>query len=355
MDPKELKRIFQRGKCLSLDTMRMYNEGKLPSKSVHEVEMHLLECSLCSSAIEGMNARRIKDVDRVSDNINKRLAVYMNTPPQTPILSRFGVAMIVTSLVIAIGITTWIFASGDETPSEKIADTNVVSPNHPPDKSEIINQNPDVQGERPQTNGVVSVSTPSESQNTRTQTSDLSISNLPATVPNNENTLTVDQPAVDDNSAKQQEEVPPAENTRAASTEQFVRIKNVIVYPPTTHSDKKAKQQSNDGQITRSSAGKSDFTLEEMPVYPGGNEALKSYIISNFKPQKEDRAKLKRMTTGVMFQVNAKTGEVSGASLSFPVTPQIDTELVRVVNAMPNWNPGKKRGTVDVMLGITLE
>jgi hypothetical protein len=355
MDPKELKRIFQRGKCLSLDTMRMYNEGKLPSKSVHEVEMHLLECSLCASAIEGMNARRIKDVDRVSDNINKRLAVYMNTPPQTPILSRFGVTMIVTSLVIAIGITAWILASGNEAPSGKIADTNVVSPNDPPDKSEIIIQNPDVQGERPQTNGVVSVSTPSESQNTRAQTSDLSISDLPATLPNNENTLKVDQPATENNGEKQQEDVSSTDNTRTASTEQFVRIKNVIVYPPTTHSDKKAKQQSGDGQLNRSTNTKGDFTLEEMPSYPGGNEALKSYITANFKPQKEDKSKLKRYTTGVLFQVNAKTGEVSGASLSFPITPQIDAELVRVVNAMPYWNPGKKRGTVDVMLGITLE
>lgn len=355
MNPKELKRIFQRGKCLSLDTMRMYNEGKLPSKSVHEVEMHLLECSLCASAIEGMNARRIKDVDRVSDNINKRLAVYMNTPPQTPILSRFGVAMIVTSLVIAIGITTWIFASEDETPSEKVADTNVVTPNHPPDKSEIINQNPDVQGERPQTNGVVSVSTPSETRESQNHTSDLIISNLPATVPNNENTLTVDQPVTENNGSKQQQDGPPNDNTRAAATEQFVRIKNVIVYPPTTHSDKKAKQQSGDGQLTRSTNTKGDFTLEEMPVYPGGNEAIKTFVMSNFKPQKEDRTKMKRMTTGVMFQVNAKTGEVSGASLSFPITPQIDAELVRVVNSMPAWNPGKKRGTVDVMLGITLE
>jgi hypothetical protein len=354
MDPKELKRIFQRGKCLSLDTMRMYNEGKLPSKSVHEVEMHLLECSLCSSAIEGMNTRRIKDVDRVSDNINKRLAVYMNTPPQTPILSRFGVAMIVTSVVLAIGVATWLIAFKDEVPTEKIADSNVVAPNHPPDITEFKQNDPASQGERPQSNGVVSVSTPSQLQNTGTQNSELNMSSLPATVPLNENSLTVDPPMEENGGSKHQEQ-PGDDNTRNASTEQFIRIKSVIVYPPTTHSDKKPKQQSNDGQITRSSNSKGDFTLEEMPVYPGGNEALKSYLISNFKPQKEDRAKLKRMTTGVMFQVNAKTGEVSGASLSFPITPQIDAELVRVVNSMPAWNPGKKRGTVDVMLGITLE
>ena len=56
-----------------------------------------------------------------------------------------------------------------------------------------------------------------------------------------------------------------------------------------------------------------------------------------------------------MFQVNAKTGEVTSASLSVPVSVLTDAELLRVIEAMPNWNPGKKRGSVDVMLGITFE
>jgi len=88
MNPKELKQIFQRGKCLSLESMRLYNEGKLHSKTTHEVEKHLLECSLCASAIDGLSARRITDVTNVSSNINKRLAVYMNTPPTTPITDK---------------------------------------------------------------------------------------------------------------------------------------------------------------------------------------------------------------------------------------------------------------------------
>jgi hypothetical protein len=301
-----------------------------------------------------MNARRIKDVDRVSDNINKRLAVYMNTPPQTPILSRFGVAMIVTSLILAIGITTWVLTANNSNPSEDVVDTNSVMPNHPPDKAQSIQISPNDQGERPQNNGVVSVSEPSENEKGKAEQSDLNISSLPATLPNNEKSLTVD-PATESNTSNSADDVPTGDNTKAVATEQLIRIKNVIVYPPVTHSDKKAKQQSNDGQIARSSNSKGDFTLEEKPVFPGGNEALKSYVMNNFKPQKEDRTKLKRMSTGVMFQVNVKTGEVSGASLSFPITPQIDAELIRVVNAMPFWNPGPKRGTVDVMLGITLE
>ncbi len=355
MDPKELKRIFQRGKCLSLDTMRLYNEGDLSSKSTHEVEKHLLECTLCASAIDGLSKTRINDVTKVSSNIHKRLAVYMNTPPQTPILSRFGVAMIVSSFVLALGLTTWFLTREDVVPQKQIADSGAVTQYQPPSKENTSKEFSEPGSvERSQENGAVSVQNPAGNA-PQTETKPLSVENLPATQPGDKGneTLTVDpqykpgnQPPVND------------DNTRVAGTDSYLRIKSVTVYPPTTHSDKKPK--SNDGgggsgQLDRSQNSKGDFELSEMPSYPGGNEALKSYIMNNFKAQKEDKENLKRKTNGVLFQVNAKTGEVSGASLSFIVSPATDAELMRVIEAMPNWNPGAKRGTVDVMIGITFE
>lgn len=356
MNPKELKRIFQRGKCLSLETMRMYNEGKLPSKSTHEVETHLLECSLCASAIDGLNARRISDVTKVSSNINKRLAVYMNTPPSTPILNRFGVAMIVSSLIIAIGLTVWLVASDSRTPEKLVTDTGAVTQHEPPSTEKTNSVIPEKTGERSQENGAVSVNdnAVNTSQENSKQTP-LRETNLPATQPGNEHSLVVDPEVISEEKVVLTQ--PPPDNTRIAATDQFLRIKSVVVYPSTTHTDKKPKSNDNgnNGQINRSNNTKGEFELDEMPTYPGGNEALKSYVLGNFHPQKEDKANLKRKTTGVMFQVNAKTGEVTGASLSFSVSPLTDAELLRVINAMPYWNPGKKRGTVDVMLGITFE
>lgn len=355
MDPKELKRIFQRGKCLSLETMRLYNEGDLSSKATHEVEKHLLECTLCASAIDGLSKTRINDVTKVSSNIHKRLAVYMNTPPQTPILSRFGVAMIVSSLVIAIGLTTWFLTRDDEAPKKEIADSGTATHYQPPSlENTTIEISEPGSVERSQEKGTVSV-LPNSGSNTKSEgEKPLSVENLPATQPGDkgDETLTVDP---QDNGGNQAPVDDP--NTRVAGTDSYLRIKSVTVYPPTTHNDK--KQKSNDGgsngQLDRSQNSKGDFELSEMPSYPGGNEALKSYILANYKPQKEDKENLKRKTNGVMFQVNAKTGEVSGASLSFMISPGTDAELLRVMNAMPNWNPGTKRGTVDVMVGITFE
>lgn len=357
MNPKELKRIFQRGNCLSLETMRMYNEGKLPSKTAHAVEEHLIECSLCASAIEGLSKTRINDVSKVSSNINKRLAVYMNTPPHTPVLSRFGIAMIVSSLVIAISITGWVLSANSGVPENPVADTGSGSHYQPPSASGNVptQEIPENSDERSQNNGAVSVQENTTATTSGTQHKNATIENLPATQPGDEKTLIVD-PEIKNEQPGPPE--PPQENTRVVQADQFLRIKSVIVYPPTTHTDKKPKSNdggSGNGQLDRSQNTKGEFELDEMPTYPGGNEALKNYILANFKPQKEDKENLKRKTTGVMFQVNAKTGEVSGASLSFPISPLTDAELLRVINAMPNWTPGKKRGTVDVMVGVTFE
>lgn len=355
MDPKELKRIFERGNCLSLDTMRLYNEGKLPSKSAHQVEEHLIECSLCASAIDGLSKTRINDVTKVSSNIHKRLAVYMNTPPHTPILSRFGVAMIVSSLVVAVGLTTWFLTRDNDLPMKEIADSGAVTQYQPPSdetSTQVISEPSSV--ERSQENGAVSVQDKGVTENQTPRPEETVVENLPATLPGDKGvaTLTV----TPEEQPKSQPPVP-EENTRTAQTDQYLRIKSVTIYPPTTHTDKKPKSDGGgtNGQLDRSKKSNADFELSEMPSYPGGNEALKAYILSNYKAQKEDKDNLKRKTTGIMFQVNAKTGEVSGVSMSFPVSPLTDAELMRVMQAMPNWNPGTKRGTVDVMVGITFE
>ena len=151
------------------------------------------------------------------------------------------------------------------------------------------------------------------------------------------------------------EEPPGGASSRTASSNQPLRIKHVTIYPPVTHNESKSAKPSKGGQISRNGGGDANFQLDEMPVYPGGNAALQAYILDNFKPVTIDRNKVTRFSTGVLFTVNAKTGTVSSPELSFSISPEVDAELLRIINAMPDWNPGKKRGEVDVMIGITFE
>jgi len=277
----------------------------------------------------------------------------MNTPPTTPILSRFGVAMIVSSIIIALGLTVWLISANGDAPEKAPADTGTLTQYEPPAVQSNTQTIPDQTGERSQEKGTVSVHEPATSSGTPNKPLPQHGEKvLPASQPGNEKYLAADPTA---SSAKITESDVPPTNTRTVANDQFLRIKSVMVYPPTTHNDQKSKSQNNDGQLNRSQNSKGSFELDEMPTYPGGNEALKNYILTNFHPQKEDKVLLKRKTTGILFQVNAKTGEVSGATLSFPVSPLTDAELLRVVNNMPYWNTGKKRGLVDVMLAITFE
>jgi hypothetical protein len=55
-DAPEIKHIFsaEDEDCLSLEAMRAYQDGKLSAAARHQVERHLLNCELCSLAIEGI-------------------------------------------------------------------------------------------------------------------------------------------------------------------------------------------------------------------------------------------------------------------------------------------------------------
>lgn len=58
-DAPEIKHIFsaEDEDCLSLETMRAYTQGRLQPAARHGVERHLLNCELCSMAIEGIEGQ----------------------------------------------------------------------------------------------------------------------------------------------------------------------------------------------------------------------------------------------------------------------------------------------------------
>ena len=83
--------------------------------------------------------------------------------------------------------------------------------------------------------------------------------------------------------------------------------------------------------------------VEEMPIYLGGHEALMKYIQQNVKYPKEAQEKGVQGRVLVQFVVE-KDGSITDAKILKSVDPQLDAEALRVVNAMPNWTPGKQKG-----------
>ena len=85
------------------------------------------------------------------------------------------------------------------------------------------------------------------------------------------------------------------------------------------------------------------FIVEEMPVFPGGEEALRKFIAQSVKYPVIAQENGIQGRVFVSFVVNQK-GEVTNVKVARPFDPNLDKEAVRVVESMPKWSPGKQRG-----------
>ncbi len=86
------------------------------------------------------------------------------------------------------------------------------------------------------------------------------------------------------------------------------------------------------------------FTVvENMPQYPGGEEARMNYMIKNVKYPKEATEKGIQGTVYVSFIVE-KDGSISNTTILKAVGGGLDQEAMRVVSEMPNWKPGTQNG-----------
>lgn len=83
--------------------------------------------------------------------------------------------------------------------------------------------------------------------------------------------------------------------------------------------------------------------VEKMPEFPGGVQALMSYIKDNLRyPEDAKAAGIKGRVT-VQFVVN-KDGSISNICKLRGVEPSLDAEALRIVASMPTWSPGMQDG-----------
>lgn len=83
--------------------------------------------------------------------------------------------------------------------------------------------------------------------------------------------------------------------------------------------------------------------VEEMPQYPGGPQALFEFLSQNVQYPKE-AAKAGIQGRVIVTFVVEKDGSICESKVVKSVDPSLDAEALRVINAMPNWKPGKQNG-----------
>ena len=83
--------------------------------------------------------------------------------------------------------------------------------------------------------------------------------------------------------------------------------------------------------------------LDQMPEFPGGMEALITYLRNNIRyPQEAQKAGIQGRVI-IQFIVS-KDGSITDAEVVESVDPQLDAEGLRLIKNMPRWKPGMRKG-----------
>ncbi len=112
------KLVFQPMKCLSQDEIRLYLIGELDESSRYRVENHLLDCPLCSEAVEGFANEYNFDEDQQLDDLRKAISeksisATLESKDTYWTLNRIAAAILFI-VVSAAAIVYWTAQSNEE-------------------------------------------------------------------------------------------------------------------------------------------------------------------------------------------------------------------------------------------------
>jgi TonB family protein len=95
--------------------------------------------------------------------------------------------------------------------------------------------------------------------------------------------------------------------------------------------------------------------VEELPQFPGGQDAMMTWISANIKyPAEAVKGKIEGKVY-VSFTVSV-SGKVKDVVVTKSVSPLLNEEAIRVISSMPDWKPGKQAGkAVAVQYNVPVE
>lgn len=119
-------------------------------------------------------------------------------------------------------------------------------------------------------------------------------------------------------------------------TQDFVKEVSSPILSNDRPQDKNKQQSSQQDKVVFE-------VVEEMPIYPGGQNELMKYLAENIKYPATAVEKNIEGRVIVQFVVESD-GHISNAKVARSIDPSLDAEAVRVINAMNKWTPGKQKG-----------
>ena len=111
---------------------------------------------------------------------------------------------------------------------------------------------------------------------------------------------------------------------------------------------------SSNQQETKQTKNQVFQVVDQMPEFPGGELALRSYLGKEVK-YPDDAVKAGIQGKVFVVFVVSKDGKVINPKIARSASPSLDKEALRVVSSMPKWIPGKQKGkNVDVEFTVPI-
>jgi Ca-activated chloride channel family protein len=85
------------------------------------------------------------------------------------------------------------------------------------------------------------------------------------------------------------------------------------------------------------------YVVEDMPKFPGGTSALKTYIYTNLEYPEEAKNQKIEGEAIVRFLITAK-GNPTDVEVLRSTYKGFDKPAMKVIRNMPDWKPGAQRG-----------
>ena len=127
-----------------------------------------------------------------------------------------------------------------------------------------------------------------------------------------------------------EEKIETSESTTEAISGPVAQVSGPVATGPVV-----VEEASDEGEIFQ--------VVEQMPEFPGGIQALMAYLSKNIKYPSVAQDNGIQGRVLVSFVVN-KDGSIVDPEVIKSVDAALDKEAMRVIKAMPKWNPGKQRG-----------
>ncbi|HXC06730.1 MAG TPA: zf-HC2 domain-containing protein [Bacteroidia bacterium] len=345
------------GHCLSTVALRQYVDGTLPRQDLHRVEKHLLDCDFCTHVLEDMDVtdEGRTAIESISENVNRRILDMVGQAPKPGLWAASRTYFYVGGgvLILLSSVLLYTFHTG----KEHSAVTTLATPpalQQPPTSPVPDNATKKPVEDEFETKHTTAAPVPEKTVSVNTTTpGPIHEDDAPALVSKPESPAAANP----DPAPPKKEEPKPETVTEKVNYAdlQIVTVKVLQMMSKVSSSSSSRKEGSRNGQISKSKdTSPAYYMLEDMPSYPGGQDAMEEYLATHFKNPVKDKRNLTGKAVGVMFNVSSK-GRISDVEITRSIAPELDVEIIRLISSMPSWDPGKHKGDITCVLVVTVK